>query len=525
MMKIKNILGVLFLSALTVACSDDTMDRINKNNQYPESSQVDAASQLTDAEVATVYSTINGGYAWYISSYTEQLFGTNNNQLKNAELRNINETAASTTFSNQWDATYLNLMNIYQMMAKCSDGGRNAGQTDIFAMGETLAALNWGILTDLHGDIPCSEALNAEISAPKLDKQEDVYQLIFQFLDDAIVNFTDAIQNNQNNSGSQDFLFSGRNKLSQWRGLAHALKARYLLHELGRATDQNAQMNSIIAEANAAIADGFDGATLDMFDGNSQINSWSAYWNSRDYIASSTTVDNLMLEREDPRRPIYHYDIYYNFYGPDYFKPSDKICTPGNPTQAQDMNQSFNAPEWLSNGCMTAVGSHLFSKSELYFILAEMKVRLNQDAKEDFNTAVRASMEDYATSSGEDISDDDIATYLSNIEAKYEAYPLSEILIQKYISQTRDEQIETFNDIRRVNYMDGNEGNNWWAYPVAMTNPNNKTQAGANRLPLRLPYGSSDVISNPNVKAAFGTGNDAGMYIFTENVWWAGGSR
>ena len=77
--------------------------------------------------------------------------------------------------------------------------------------------------------------------------------------------------------------------------------------------------------------------------------------------------------------------------------------------------------------------------------------------------------------------------------------------------------METFNDIRRCNYLDG-------SYPLAMTNPNN-TQAGQNRFPLRLPYGSSDVLSNPNVKEAFGSGNDAGKYIFTENVWWAGGNR
>ena len=94
---------------------------------------------------------------------------------------------------------------------------------------------------------------------------------------------------------------------------------------------------------------------------------------------------------------------------------------------------------------------------------------------------------------------------------------MSEILVQKYIAQTRDEQLETYNDMRRCNYVDG-------SYPVAMTNPKN-TQANANRWPLRLPYGSSDVLSNPNVKEAFGSGNDAGMYIFTENVWWAGGSR
>jgi hypothetical protein len=56
-------------------------------------------------------------------------------------------------------------------------------------------------------------------------------------------------------------------------------------------------------------------------------------------------------------------------------------------------------------------------------------------------------------------------------------------------------------------------------YPVKMTNPNNNN--GGNRWPNMLPYGDSDVTSNPNVGAAFGSGNDAGMYIFSKKVWWA----
>ena len=115
------------------------------------------------------------------------------------------------------------------------------------------------------------------------------------------------------------------------------------------------------------------------------------------------------------------------------------------------------------------------------------------------------------------ITEQEITDYLAGIQPLFDADPLKEILIQKYIAQTRDEQIETYNDIRRCNYVDG-------GYPVGLTNPNNTSSAG-NRWPLRLPYGESDVQSNPNVAAAFGTGNEAGNYIFTENVWWAGGSR
>lgn len=41
------------------------------------------------------------------------------------------------------------------------------------------------------------------------------------------------------------------------------------------------------------------------------------------------------------------------------------------------------------------------------------------------------------------------------------------------------------------------------------------------KFPLRAPYGADDVSANPNVEAAFGNG----QYVYTDPVWWAGGSR
>ena len=113
------------------------------------------------------------------------------------------------------------------------------------------------------------------------------------------------------------------------------------------------------------------------------------------------------------------------------------------------------------------------------------------------------------------MTDAQIATYVASLSTRYTANPLNEILVQKYIAQTRDEQLETYNDMRRCRYIDG-------SYPVAMTNPNNLA-GSANRWPLCLPYGESDVTANPNITAAFGSGNEGGMYVFTKNVWWAGG--
>lgn len=509
MIKIKNIIGILALSALTVACSEDTMDRINKDNAHPGAETVNAKFQVTDAIVSSVFTTNTGNLAWYVSIYTEQTFGTGNNQAKNAELRNTNETAASTTFNNEWNGTYANLMNIYQMMDKCKDGGLNAGQLDIKGMAEVLAAYNWGIMTDLFGDIPCSEALQSGISAPALDSQEDIYKTIISLLDSAIEDLQKASDEGMTYAKSQDVLYNG--DLKQWLGLAHGLKARYLLHKMGR---DNSVLSTVVSEANAAIQAGFKDARLDVFDGDAQINAWSAYWYSRDYIGSTTTVDNLMTERNDPRESLYNWDAPTQWYG----NPSLGLGVPGNQEQAT-ATYSLPVPYWLYNGVAGAsVGSHLFSTSELYFILAEAKIRLGQDGKADFQAAVKAALADYAYACSTEFSDEEVAAYLEGIDSKYTASPLTELFVQKYLAQARDEQLETYNDMRRCKYVDG-------SYAVALTNPNNTNSAGANRWPVRLPYGNSDVLSNPKVAAAFGSGNDAGMYIFTENVWWAGGSK
>ena len=449
-MKMKYLFGLALATMLFSSCSEDMLDRINKDETSKTADKVAAKFQLTDAEVSTAFSTVNGAYAWYVSSYTEQLFGTGNNQMMKAELRNPSETASAATFNNEWNSTYSNLHNIYQMIEKCSEGGINASQSDILGEALILNAINWGVLTDLHGDVPFSECFKG-ISAPKVDTQESIYTAILAMLDQAQT----ALAAGGNNAGEQDLLFGGDTK--KWSAFGHAVKARYLLHTYGR---NKSVLSEVVKEAQAAIAGGFTGCYLKVFNGVTADNAWSAYQWSRYYIGSNKTVDDLMLERED-------------------------------------------------------------SESELYFILAEAQAMLGQDAKDAFQKAVKSNVKEYFAIGGgvieESIDDAGIQEYLDNITPLFAADPLKEIRIQKYLAQTRGEVIETYNDIRRIIYTDGK-------YAVELTNPNNTSSVG-NRWPLRLPYGDSDVVSNPNVTAAFGSGNEAGMYIFTENVWWAGGNR
>ena len=270
-MKMKYLYGLALATMLFSSCSENLMDRVNRKETSKTADKVAAKFQLTDAEVATAYSTVNGAYAWYVSSYTEQLFGTGNNQMMKAELRNPSETASATTFNNEWNSTYLNLHNIYQMIEKCSEGGINASQSDLLGMAQILNAINWGVLTDLHGDVPFTECFTGN-PAPKIDTQESIYTAILKMLDDAQTN----LANGGSNAGEQDLFFGGDTE--KWSAFGHAVKARYLLHTYGR---NKSVLSEVVKEAQAAIDGGFTGCYLKVFNGVTADNAWSAYQWSR----------------------------------------------------------------------------------------------------------------------------------------------------------------------------------------------------------------------------------------------------
>lgn len=487
---LKKLLYIATLGLAVAACTEDTMDKINEDHSNPQPGAVNARFQVTDATVSTAFTTWGGQYAWSVSSFTEQTFGTGNNQLMKTELRQRSETAASTTYNNEWNGTYGNLMNIKQIIEKCREGGLNAGQSDIEGIAQILWVLCYELLTDVHGDIPYSEALVSK--QPKLDKQEDIYKDLFTRIAQAEAGLKAAADAGMNNCGNQDVLFGG--DPAKWLGLAYAVEARLHLNTTFR--DKGAYAKAITA-AEAALAAGFNGAELSIFNGVDCDNSWTAYNWSRYYVGANKTVVDLFEERNDPRRDVYAVDM---------FETGIDCAAAGDESLAKSTN-TVGFPLWLENG---AAKLHIFSISELHFILAEAKARTGADATADFKAGIEASFADYADASGENI--EGVDAYIAALGVP----TLKEIMVQKYLAQTRDEQVQTYNDIRRCKAL-GEEY-------ITLKNPCN-TGAGQNQWPLRLAYGNSDVVSNPNVAAAFGTGNEAGNYLFTENVWLFGGTR
>lgn len=476
----KHILITLSVALLGfTACSENTLDDINKDNQHPSPDAVPAYLQLSEAIMSTGFSTVSGDYSFYLSSLNEQEIGVGNNQLMKAELRNSSEWAASTTFNNVWNATYGNLMNIRQIISKIErEVPGNVGQYDLLGMAQVLEALNFGVLTDMHGDIPYSEAVQGQGNLqPKLDAQEDVYNGILTTLDNAISNLEKGL--NLKSAKDQDIALGGN--VSQWLATAYAMKARYLLHQLAV---NPGVLTQVETAAEKAVELEFEGFKITEFNGVTCDNPWSAYVWSRYYVASSATVANLMEATNDPRLDAYTYS-------------TGEAYAPGDEEASKIADGSLAFPAWYDLGSQPI---HLFSKSELYFILAEAQLRQGKDATVAFQIAVESSVSEILGWMNEDTS---IATDFAH---SLGTPTLQKLFEQKYLSQCVDEQVEAYNDLRRCKAM----GESY----INLANPYN-TQSGINRYPERLPYGNSSVLSNPNVKAAYGDGT----YIYSDKTW------
>lgn len=81
---------ILFSAAMLAlgACSEDTMDKINKNEGNPPVDAVPVRLQISDAIMGSGFTASSGDYSFYLSCLMEQTIGTGNNQMSRAELRN-----------------------------------------------------------------------------------------------------------------------------------------------------------------------------------------------------------------------------------------------------------------------------------------------------------------------------------------------------------------------------------------------------------------------------------------------------
>lgn len=478
MNKIIKLLTIPALLLMMAGCSQDALEDINVNKNNP----LDVPSKLiiTDAMTKTAFSITGSDLAFYASVYVEHNVGIYN-QMYNAEIRS-GEPSLATTYNNSWGSIYETLYNLKIIIDKTSEGGSEENNFHTLGIAQILTAYNLAILTDVMGDVPYSEALQpGVIFQPKLDKQEDLYSEVFRLLDAGIENL--GKETLAASLGGQDFIYGGN--VGKWTQFAYGLKARYTARLAFR---NGGKWDDVLTFANQSFTSAADEAKF-VYDGSSTNSPFDTFFNDRDYFGASTSLHNKLTLRNDPRDDVFF--IPYPGLDDVNFAPN------GEPTQVQGF--------YGISGIMSPTApTYLLSYHEIEFLKAEAYARQG-GASSDAETALKNGIEAAFAKVGMEM---DSIYFADDVLPLFNANPVKEVMVQKYLSFFESEAVEAYNDIRRLKAM----GNDF----IELVNPNNAT-----KFPQRFTYGADDVTTNLNIADAYGNGS----YVYNEKVWWAGGTR
>lgn len=166
----------------------------------------------------------------------------------------------------------------------------------------------YGLLTDLYGDVPFSEALEAKNSTffPKYDQQIDIYKGIFEDLrvaDDLLQNLDNS--KDQINPAS-DVLYGG--DATKWRRFANALRMRYSLRVESKSDELKGLGIDIGEEFKEAKEFTFTGISDEAklaYLGSNSDNSFSGgplnSSNPRFFLKPAKTIVDKLVSIKDPR--------------------------------------------------------------------------------------------------------------------------------------------------------------------------------------------------------------------------------
>ena len=480
----KKVLYISFFAALALSlwsCSESIMDEINKNVNDP--SDMTSNLIITDAMTASAFSVAGGDFAFYASIYIEHNAGIWG-QFFNADIRS-SEPSSSTTYNNAWNAIYANLYTLKVVLDKCSEGGAEQGNYHTLGIAQILTAYNLASLTDGMGDVPWAEALQpGVVFTPVLDNQESIYENIFNLLDDAIANLDK--ETIFPSLGGQDLIYGG--DIDLWKKFAYGLKARYTM----RLSLKTPAYSNVISLADQSFTSSDEQAQF-AYNGNTSQSPYYCMFQDRDYYGASQSLHNKLVARNDPRDNV--------FFTPHPDAGGDLVFAPNG---TANQVQGFYSISAIST--ITAP-TYLLSYHELEFLKAEAYVRTGNLALAD--TALRRAVTAAFQKENIGLTAAEAVDYFdTSVRPRFTANPLSEVMNQKYIAFFEEEAFEAYNDYRRLVSMGDNV--------IQLDNPLN-----TNRFPWRFSYGSSDVTTNFNVRDAYGDGT----YVYSDKVWWAGGTR
>lgn len=457
----KKILTLLTILAVTISACQNKLDEYGINPNDPET--VTAASLLTGAEVST-FAAYGGQLGRVTSMLVQQTAGTSEGSQTQAF---ANYTITEADVTNEWGNLYNGSINNGMTLLK--DYGT---ENPYYAgMAKILIALNIGVATDLWGDVPYSEAIQALSGNfnPKYDTQESVIASIQTLLDEAITALSAAPTANKFIPGTDDLIFGG--DTNSWINAAYIIKARYA-NRLSQSDPSGSATKALeyLAKVDPTLGD----MNAVFFNTGNTFNQWYDFYNNRtNNLKMGEYFVEYMKETDDPRLPF--------FAGTD--ENGEYTGTPADDpdaTTTSDPGPGIASPD---------SPIPMVTYAEAKFIEAEAQLRLGKaaEAAAATNEAVAASVERVT---GSAISAGFEATAASETAA---TITLEKLIQQKYVALFT--QIEPYNDYRRT------------GFPTLTANQNSSKK----QIPLRLPTSQDERVNNPNATVV--------SDIYTP-VWW-----
>jgi len=356
-------------------------------------------------------------------------------------------------------------------------------------------------LTDLHGDVPYSEAGKAVIDGiflPRYDPQSEIYPDMLKELEESAA----ALGSGTSAFGAADVIYNGDQ--AKWKRLANSLMLRLGLRLI--------KVDPAAAQqwATKAISGGVMTSNEDIFylrHDNNNRNGISEVFDADGNPRMAKTFIDFMKDRNDPRLPILaarRSDQSTAF--------DDLIGFPNglNSAMLLEMTGEENMDNYAEPNRAILAGFDapmIFQTyAEVSFMLAEANVRwgIGGDAETNYNNGVTAAMKQLTLySDAAAIPDADIAAYLA--ANPYDGTNAIEQIANQYWAATFLNEYETFANWRRTGF-------------PALTPVNFPGNETGGTIPRRLTYTENEASVNPeNYQAAIA---NQGPDILTTRVWW-----
>ncbi len=452
----KKLIYICIAIIAMVACTKD-FEEINENPNSPV--QIEPEFLLSNViSVAADQNTYNQGFR--LSNYLTQFAAS-------VEFERIDRYEMGSN-ADYWNTLY-GLLNDLESIK--TNEKTNAAYN---AVSDILRSYLFSQLTDMWGDVPYSEALQAKSGnyTPKYDTQEAIYTDPNTGILAVLANAAATLKTTSGKIRG-DILFN--NDLNQWVKFANALRVRYYLRISKRITDftalQALSTSTDIMQSNAdnAVLPYLSSAPNQFPMSNASLGLYQEH-------RMTLTVDSILKAWDDPRVNV-------------LYKPTEASVLAGTPEFKGLLNgqsretiaaKGIKGDEISLFGAIfrdvpNGIDAQFMQYAELQFALAEAVERgyISGNAQQFYEEGIRASFEYYQVTMPTD--------YLTRTNVAYGTDNLTKILTQKWLMLNTNGHEAWFN-IRRTGIpalTPGPDNFNNDQYPVRYLYPENEQATNA----------------------------------------------